>query len=350
MALSAITLQNYRNFTSNHFRFSQLTAVIGANGVGKSNLIESIRLVSVGKPFKTNRFDELISFDQKSFFITAEFTEEKISPLEFFYGQAFPESPLKERKLTVRGKSRDWPSFWGEFPSVLFTVEDIGIITGSPAERRRFLDGIIWQIDKEFRFQLLELGRVLRERAALLFLIKTNRASLSELRPWNELLLGLSRAVRQKRQACLTKLAQAIEQLGGQLKSQRKFVFEYRFSQSDIEAKIKEEISLAQNLFGPQRDELIITANDASARRFSSRGQARSLILLLKLAEMGLIGAQLKKSVVLLLDDIFAELDSKTLKDFFSLLKNDNQIILTGIEDNALLKGYQKIELNGNAR
>ncbi len=346
MALVSLTLERFRNFHQSKFNLDHRAVVIGSNGAGKSNLIEAIRLLSVGKSFKTSRTDDLVEFNQRTFRVEALLEqngqERKIS---FFYGSQFDDSPDKDRYLTIDDQQVGWSEYWGVFPTVLFVPEDVRIITDGPATRRRYIDSILWQTNRAFRQEHLELGRVLKERSTLLFLIKINRAGLGELQPWNELLSKLAKEIRLKRQACIDFLSQKLEEKTAGTDLVGRYRFHYQVNQYQVGQRQEEEIRLAQNLVGPQRDELEIYFNNKPARHFSSRGQARSIIGLLKVAEAEFIFETTETTPQILLDDLFSELDGPTAKQVLGLFDQKFPIIATSIESNPLVKDWQMIKL-----
>lgn len=340
-----LRLEHFRSFTDSHFTFESKTALIGNNGAGKSNLIEALRLLSVGKSFKTSRLDDAIMFEKPFFRITQQSDDSDIREVSFFYGVPYPAMPTKERLLRVNGQDTGWSDYWGKQPSVLFIPDDIEIVIGAPQIRRRYLDSILWQTSAEFRHDHLELSRVLRERSALLFMVKVNRASQQELHPWNELLLGLTSKVRAHRRRFVDFLLEDLLRAPSVFTSGAAVTATYQEAEADPAAVLREEIRLSQNLIGPQRDELDIFFNDQSARRFTSRGQARAIVVLLKLAEARFLESATSNTPVVLLDDMFSELDLPTAEALFNQFKPSYPIIATSITPNPLVANWKTITL-----
>ena len=339
--LKTLCLEKFRNFDEKKLDFTSNNYIIGPNGFGKSNILESIRLLSVGKSFKTSRFDEVVKFDEAYFRVNAAIKNDEELNLELFYGIQFAESPIKEKQLTVNNQNISWIDFSGEFPSVLFTPADLEIIFGSPQVRRRYIDSILWQVDKEFRYDYLELTKVLKERSALLFLIKINRAGLDELKPWNEILMRLTKNIRDKRLAYLEFLREFLEKESGFLK----ISVEYIINDVDMANVQSQEIKLSQNIYGPHRDEFEIFFNEKLARRFASRGQARASIVLIKAAEAAYLKEKTNHEPVILLDDLFSELDKKRADNLMNMFLGNYQIIATSIEPIKLEDGWKEIKL-----
>ncbi|HSX41777.1 MAG TPA: DNA replication and repair protein RecF [Candidatus Saccharimonadales bacterium] len=353
MPLTTLKLENVRAFERQSWEFGPRSVILGANGVGKSTIIEAIRILSVGKSFRTSRFDELIRFEAPYCRIIGERSETEgeasssaslrvpAAKVEFFYGQPFADA-AKERILTINSKPADWLGFIGQFPSVLFVPSDIDLVIGPPQLRRRYLDSILWQVDAEFRQNYLDFSRVLRERAALLFLLKIRRAGLDELQPWNELIQQLSAAIQTKRQQYIEYLQ---KQLKGQLVGGQKVAVEYQPNQAELAAVQNQEIQSSQNLYGAHRDELEILLGDRSARRFASRGQTRTIVVMLKTVESRFLAFKSGQAPLLLLDDMFSELDDENSRYLFDSFEPDYQVILTSIKTQPLIKDWQTIKL-----
>lgn len=341
--LSSLKLENVRGFERKTVELGSRTVVLGVNGTGKSTIIEAIRILSVGKSFRTSRFDELIRFEAPYLRLIGERTSEasKAMKVEFFYGLPFADS-AKERVLSVNGKPADWLGYIGQFPSVLFVPSDIDLVIGPPQLRRRYLDSILWQVDPEFRSDYLDFSRVLRERAALLFLLKIHRAGLDELQPWNELIQKLTQSIRQKR---LEYVAYLRAGLKGQAVAAAPVTIEYQVNKAELGAVEKQEIQSSQNLYGAHRDELEILLGDRSARKFASRGQTRTVVVMLKTVESRFLAEKSGITPVLLLDDMFSELDEDNSRYLFDSFEPDYQVILTSIKSQPLVKDWQVIKL-----
>lgn len=343
MTLVSLKLENVRSFERKTLNLTQRSVIIGANGTGKSTIVEAIRILSVGKSFRTSRFDEIIHFEAPYLRLIGEQEGGRVTAkkVEFFYGVPFAEGG-KERVLTVNGKTSDWLSYVGSWPSVLFVPSDIDLVIGPPQLRRRYLDSILWQIDPQFRADFLDFSRVLRERSALLFLLKIKRAGLDELQPWNELIERLTASIRAKRQAYVNYLKAGItdKRVGDQV-----ITVEYQVNKADLATIQDQEITSSQNLYGAHRDELEIYLGQRSARKYASRGQTRTIVVLLKAIESQFLAEKSGQAPLLLLDDVFSELDEENSRYLFDSFQPDYQVILTAINSHPLVKGWQEVRL-----
>lgn len=340
--IGSLTLENFRNFTKKGLVFTEKTFITGTNGAGKSSILEAIRVLSVGKSFRTSRTEEIIRFDNQYCRLTAQIQSNQ--ELELFYGSQFESIALKERRLTYQGNVVSWTEFLGVFPTVLFTPNDLEVVLGGPDVRRKYLDSVLWQVSAEYRRSQLEFWQVLRERSALLFMVKINRASPDELQPWNELLVKLTETIRSARIGYINYLNEWLE-ASSKLPAATLRV-KYQFDKKPIEEFAAQEIKTAQNLFGAHRDELVINYDNFSARRFASRGQSRLTVAHLKAAEADYLREKTSNPVTVLLDDAFSELDSKNTFRLLDLFDDKHQIILTSAESLKLPDEWSTIKLN----
>lgn len=328
MLLGEITLDNWRNFSKRKQGFDKHNLIIGDNGVGKTNILEAIRFLSVGKSFRAGQTDEVVNFGAKFTRLQAKMEHEgKVKSIEFFYGQSIEGVMTPERQLLFGGKIVSWLDFFGKFPTVLFLPTDIEIVLGSPSSRRRFLDGTIWQIDPEYRLATLELGQILKERSAVLWQIKRGRADRDELAPWTQMLTKASIVIQERRERYLDFLNEQLHDLAKRINREMDVALAFLPNSLEISAVSEREIASGQNLIGAHRDDFKIMFRGRGARQFSSRGQARSIALLLRVSEAKYLASQLALNPIVLLDDILSELDEKTSRAFFPLLSG--QVIAT---------------------
>lgn len=342
MTLRKVKLENFRNFENRSIELSSKTILTGPNGSGKTSILEAIRVISVGKSFRTSHLDELICFQKPYLRLKLESSDHSY---EFFYGNQFSESVAVEKQLQVDGKPVRYLDFLGSLPSVSFAPTDIDIVAKEPSLRRQFVDSILWQAHPEFRFNQLEYGKVLRERSQLLFLLKINRASIDELQPWNELMADLAGKIRQQRQGFIEFAKDQIKQLSKNTPGKIQIDLGWEEGEPDIEVLQAQEIRLGHNLFGPHRDELKILCNDQLARRYASRGQARSTVALLKVIEARYLEKYLAMLPVILLDDIVSELDSENIDWLFSIYGDKYQTLATTIDRTGNFQGWSEAKI-----
>lgn len=331
MYLSKLTLTNYRNFRNLEMDLPQgLVFIIGANAQGKTNLLEAAYLLAISKSYRTNVERELVHWSAQTppdaVGAVAEQTivsgqvELDGDHLRVIVGlRVMPEEgaggALVKKQVRVNGVATTATGLVGRVNAVLFTAADIELVHGSPSLRRRFLDILISQVDRAYLRTLQRYQRVLTQRNHLLRSIRESRSSQDEMDFWDGELVREGTALVARRDEVVRRLAPlAVKEYAG-LADQEELVVEYQPSvgTEDLAGTLAEqratEIRAGMTLSGPHRDDLSLSMNGKSAATYSSRGQARTIALALRLAEAQYLREQRREGPILLLDDVLSELD-----------------------------------------
>jgi len=352
MILQSLTLQNFRNYTKAAFDFSpQTTIIIGLNAAGKSNLIESIFLLATGKSNRSEKEKQLIQFGKSVCRITGEIQgqdgeKEKLEIAMVDQGTVF----LKKKYL-VNGIARRRVDFAGHITCVLFTPADLDLVSGQPGNRRRFLDEVLEQVDMDYRLSVSLYTKALRQRNALLEQVQeTGSRNAKQFAYWDEVLIKNASVISYKRE-------EFIEAINARQKDFFPCLLTYDKSLMSAERLLQykdAEVGAGVTLVGPHRDDVIIqTYHEKSkelvdVRYFASRGQQRLVTLELKLAQIAYMLEKTGAKPLLLLDDIFSELDSVNIKKVLQLAGQHQVVITTThkefVED-AGLKQVEMVEL-----
>lgn len=363
MYLRQITLQNYRNYKKANFTFdSRLTVIVGPNASGKSNLVEAIRYLSTGKSFRTSKekqvigFGELLARINGKVFHDASYqqnakskaTESEDTTIEVILSE-LAESIFRKKYL-INGVSKKRTSFSGLLPTVLFTPLDLAIVSGQPGDKRRYLDEILEQTDSQYAASLVTYTKALRQRNALLeFVQKNGRRDEERFSYWDNLLITNGTLLTQKREAC-------ISYLNGQEKKVFPFVMTYDKSLMSHERLLQykdAEVGAGMTLVGPQRDDVLIQSMHPvskefeDVRYFCSRGQQRLVTLELKKLQIKYLMEHTTEQPLLILDDIFSELDSEHIRLVIDMTNNFQTVITTTHKEfiNSSLENAAVIEL-----
>lgn len=325
MKLDKVSLQNFRSYESRIFEFGEATVVIGENGVGKSNLLESIYLLATGKSFRADSETEMILYERSHARVIGE-GEEKIEILltdGSFQGA--------RKKYFINGVSRRMIDFVGKFRAVLFGPGDMELLTGSPSHRRRYVDFVICQKNREYRRCLLSYEKGLRQRNRLLDLIKEGKAGRHQLFFWDRLLIKNGEYLTQWRSNFLHDLGH-----DGRFSVlyDKSVISESRLKQYEVE-----EVAAGSTLVGPHRDDFVVLMNSRDVSKFGSRGEQRMALLWLKLGERDYL-TEGEELPTLLLDDIFSELDHKHREEVVILvkdqLKRGGRVIMTTADEHLI--------------
>ena len=361
MLILKISLSSFRNFKDKTIKFSpKINVIVGPNASGKTNILESIFILSTGKSFHARIEEEMINYSNELARVGGSIvTEEEGKPVgtnlevvltrgEITVG-ANPEktSKVTKKRLLVNGVGKRLIDFAGCLRIVLFGPWDLELVTEEPSKRRRFLDTVLSQVDREYRRASLSYEKGLRQRNRLLWRIREEGISRTQLLFWNHLLIKNGDYISNKREEFINyvNLTKPLDKQIYSLEYDRSAISETR-----LEQYANEEIAAASTLVGPHRDDFVFKITNHKSRitrhrelaRYGSRGEQRMGILWLKLAELSFIEKESGDKPVLLLDDIFSELDHEH-RDFVNKASQNQQTIIT-TADPHFIEGFEKVE------
>lgn len=341
MKLTSLKLKDFRNHQDFQHNFvKNITVFYGPNASGKTNILESIRFLSLPKSFRAKYERELINWQSEFCRINGSFDKDRENiDVEIFLSRK--DKPKKAIK--INNNTKKVSDLVGQFFIVLFCPEDLNLIAASPSIRRRYLDIVISQADKKYYQEISELKKILLNRNKLLFEIKERGASPMLLEFWNEKLITLSKNIFKKRLYLInfisSKFSSYVEQIGlkgkrltihykSKLKEFKLENFENEF-RNKLASKQDDEIKRTRTLIGPHRDDFILELEKKDAAYFASRGETRGIMLALKLSELDFSKEVFNVEPILLLDDIFSELDFEHRKNIVKIARGQQTIITT---------------------
>ena len=328
--IKTLNLVNFRNFEKKTIEFSDGINVINApNASGKTNILEAIVFLSLGKSFKARKEEECIKYEEQIARISTD-------GLEIVLTKDVPGWPRK--RLLVNGVPRRLIDFVGNIKTVLFAPQDLELITDGPSLRRNFLDTVLCQTDREYRRSIGSYEKGVRQRNRLLMQIRDEGASRSSLLFWNQLLIKNGDYITERRR-------ELIEYINSLDKCHLQYDYSV-ISEARLEQYKDAEVASCTTLVGPHRDDFIFLKEGRNIASFGSRGQQRMEILYLKLAELAYIEEVTETKPILLLDDIFSELDHMHREIVMQTL-NNHQVIITSADEHNLLniKSFNTINL-----
>lgn len=347
MTLTTLTLQNFRSYAKKTFEFFPLTTlIVGPNTAGKTNILEAIMFLATGKSFRADQDREAVRWGSDITWIKSQISNlnDQIS-LEVVITQGEVQGarvPLK--KYMVNGVPRRQVDFVGNLRVVLFWPEHLELVTDSPSLRRKYLDSVLVQVDREYRRNLMSYERGLRQRNRLLDLINEGKAGRPQLLFWDQLLIKAGGYITDKR-------GEYIDFVNQCQMPNAKYQIEYDksvISQLRLEQYKDEEVGAKATLVGPHRDDFTIFKDERELSKYGSRGEQRLAVLWLKLAELAYIEKKAGDRPILLLDDICSELDEEH-RALVIELTGKQQTILTSADEGILKtigKNAQVIELS----
>ena len=338
MIISKIELNNFRNYESLDIDFNEGTNILyGDNAQGKTNILEAAYISGTSKSHKGAKDRDLIRFDQEEAHIrTTVLKNDKEYKIDIHLkknktkGIAVNKLPLK--------KAAD---LFGYLNVIFFSPEDLNIIKEGPAERRRFIDSELCQIDKIYLSDLTMYNKALNQRNRLLKDMYFKPSLKDTLPVWDEQLISYGKRIIRRRREFIEELSEVVKDIhfnisGG--KENIKMIYEPSiedifFEDELIKARDK-DIKYAITSVGPHRDDINFLIDDVDIRKYGSQGQQRTCALSLKLSEIEIVKNKIKDKPVLLLDDVLSELD-RGRQDYLLNNINDTQTIITctGVDD-----------------
>lgn len=372
MYITNLSLSHFRKFTKEKFSFSPRTTILlGDNASGKTSIFEAVVILATGKSFRAEKDMEMISFESEIARVNGVVRNEKEETnLEAVLtkGETMGiETPFK--KCLINGVGKRIIDFVGNLKTVLFWPEDLELVTDSPSLRRRYLDFILTQVDREYRRSLISYEKGIRQRNRLLEAIRDEGAHRHQLIFWDQLLIKNGAYITKKREEYIDyvnrlqisnykfQIKSKIQNLNYQLEYDKSIMSRQRLDQYS-----EEEVAAGVTLVGPHRDdfkfEIRSTIHSTSSgqesetlrnlSQYGSRGEQRLAILWLKLGELAYIEGKTGEHPVLLLDDILSELDHVHRKIIFEVIGNQQTILSTTDEhfiDKHILKDVEIVEL-----
>ena len=350
MWLKRISILNYKNLEQAELSFSRkMNCIIGKNGMGKTNLLDAVYYLSFCKS-ATNPIDsQNIRHDQDFFVIQGFYETDTQEPEEVYCGLK-----RKQKKQFKRNKKEytRLSDHIGFIPLVLVSPADSLLIAGGSEERRRFMDVVISQFDREYLEALIRYNKALMQRNTLL---KSDVEPEEELMVvWEEMMAAAGAVVYQKRKAFIDEFIPVFQSYYAYISQDREEVslaYESHAAQGDLLQLIKESRQrdriMGYSLKGVHKDDLIMRLSEFPIKREGSQGQNKTYLIALKLAQFEFLkrtGSQ--TTPLVLLDDIFDKLDASRVEQIVKLVAGDNfgQIFITDTNRDHLDKILKKID------
>lgn len=325
-----LTLKNFRRFSQASFDLSQSTLFVGPNGVGKTTILEAIHYLSVGRSHRARRDRELIGWNAEaahaSVAVSPDLTVERSVAIQ---GQQI------QRRARRNGVGLPLLYSLGLFHVVLFAPELVDLFTGSPSLRRRYLDILLSSTEPRYAKVLAEYQQALKHRNQLFYHSHPSDASFE---PWEAILADRGRILTGQRRGAVEFLADLLPDLYKQIagKTTRTPKLSYQATVPDegnfealLASRRDADRRTRATSIGPHRDDLLISIDGYLAETATSRGEQRSLLLALKRAELQFFESQASEAPpILLLDDMFSELDEARIEALADLI-TDRRCLMT---------------------
>ena len=374
MYLSKLRLMNFRNFSDLKLDLrSGLNFLIGENGQGKTNLLEAMYLLAISKSYRSNAERELVARDRLDgetppethngveAIVDGEIERRKdrvraIVGIRLDYREETGGS-LVRKQIRVNGARATASGLVGWVKAVLFTADDIGLVHGSPAIRRRFIDILISQQDRDYLRALQRYQKVVSNRNHLLRSMRDHGSSKVEMEFWDNELLKEGKIIIESRLNVISRLVPLAIGAHADLCDGETLSIAYSPSvetNSFEEALSKskaEDLRAGITMVGPHRDDLEVGLNGMPASQFSSRGQARTIALSMRLAEAAFLKQNSGEEPIVLLDDVLSELDTRRRHQILNVASSYQQAFVTTAEPALIMdspvRASDQLSVNG---
>lgn len=334
MITEKLQLKNFRNYQQESFEFVDgINIFYGNNGQGKTNVLEALFLASMGKSFRTSHDIEMIKDGCEGFEIDVEFSESTDRNIKIGYNKA------KQKYIKVNGiYLRKMGDLMGTFPTVVFSPNNMVLLSSGPSERRKFMDMALCQLKPVYYFNLQQYNKILMQKNAFLKNSMCGQVDKNMLDVWNMSLAEIGSEITKERISYIEKVGKYASVYHHRISGNNENItVKYENSAGDdketfyrkLTDSMQREIDRGMSLIGPHKDDIeLVLDGTGDMKKYGSQGQRRTLVLALKLSETQILEEETGKRPVLLLDDVLSELDDERQR---LLLKNieKTQVFIT---------------------
>ncbi len=337
MIIEKLELSNFRNYETLEIELSKgVNILYGDNAQGKTNILEALYMGCTTKSQRAVKERELIKFESNESHIRLYIRKKDIGR----------KIDMHIRKNSAKGVAVDGipiaksAELYGMINIISFSPDDLTIIKSGPAERRRFIDMELCQLDRTYMYNLSAYNKALAQRSVLLKQIDGNKELESTVSIWDEQLVRYGEYIIEKRETFIKEIGETAAKIHSRITDgeQLKLIYRPNSSKEQLGVNIAmsrdRDIALKINNVGPHRDDLEFEINGEDARKYGSQGQQRTVALTLKLAEIELVREKIGDDPVLLLDDVLSELDRNRQNQLLNSISDIQTVITcTGLEE-----------------
>jgi DNA replication and repair protein RecF len=344
MTVEGLVLTNFRSYAQAEFELHpEVTIVAGPNASGKTNLLESLYVLAVTKSFRAHDRD-LVRHEQDHFRVVA-----RVGEMEYALGMSTADGSVT-KKVTHDGTPRPLTGHVGALQVTLFEPTELELVAGPPEGRRRYLDFLLSQTDRGYLRTLQLYRRVLKQRNALLSGFEVGQIR-EQIFTWDLRLAELAAEIYRRRQELITVLNGMVPGLYGEVAGAPEAVeFQYApsvsgdYSEEFAEAltrNLPRDLAAGFTTIGPHREDFKVAFKNNDIMAVASRGEVRTVVLAMKLAELAYAEAQTGVRPVLLLDDVFSELDGRRRGYLLERL-SEHQTLITTTDADSVTRAWSR--------
>jgi len=318
MKITRLELNNFRNYITTAVNFEDgLNFIVGKNAQGKTNMLESIYLLSVGKSPKNSKDKQIIRFGQTKAKIGVDFSTLAGNKNIEMYLDKSDKKSITINKLNILKLTE----LVGILSVVYFSPDELKLIKEVPEDRRNFLDVSISQFDKTYLYNLIKYNRILKMRNQILKSLDSAENKIEQLSLFTPQLVDTAEKIIEKRLKFIEKLKNIAKNIHKTITLTENLDISYSYNKKEnlsikedllnqFNNSVEKELELGYTTIGPHRDDIVFKINDLDCKHYASQGQQRTVALVVKLSLMEVVMEEIGEYPILLLDDVLSELDS----------------------------------------
>ena len=358
MKINSLELNNFRNYTYTKTEFNDgLNFIVGRNAQGKTNMLEGIYLLSVGKSPKNSKDKQIIRFGETKSKVGVNFSTIAGNKTIEMYLDKSEKKSIKINNLNILKLTE----LVGTLSVVYFSPDELKLIKEVPEDRRNFLDVSISQFDKTYLYNLMKYNRILKMRNQILKSLDSRESKIEQLKLFTPQLIDTAEKIIEKRLKFIEKINNTAKNIHKIITIEENLDISYSYSlkenlsiKEDLEKQfiqsIDKELELGYTTIGPHRDDIVFKINDLDTKQYASQGQQRTVALVVKLSLMEVIKNEIGEYPILLLDDVLSELDAGRQERLLNMTtKYQTFISCTAIPNTTLTYSKKEIQ-NGNVK
>ena len=355
MKINSLELNNFRNYTYTKTEFNDgLNFIVGSNAQGKTNMLESIYLLSVGKSPKNSKDKQIIRFGEQKAKVGVNFSTIAGNKTIEIYLDKSDKKSIKINNLNILKLTE----LVGTLSVVYFSPDELKLIKEVPEDRRNFLDVSISQFDKAYLYDLMKYNRILKMRNQILKSLDSKESKIEQLKLFTPQLIDTAERIIKKRLKFIKNINNIAKNIHKTITIEENLNISYSYYLKEnlsikkdlikqFETSIEKEIELGYTSIGPHRDDIIFKINDLDSKHYASQGQQRTVALVVKLSLMEVIREEIGEYPILLLDDVLSELDASRQERLLNMTTKYQTFISCTSIPNTTLKYNKKEIQNG---
>ena len=338
MYIHSLELSHYRNYDQLSIEFDPgITILYGDNAQGKTNILEAIYLSGTTKSHRGSKDKDIIQFDQNESHIRLHLSKNDVSHRIDMHLRK-----NKSKGVAIDGQSiKKSGELFGIIHMIFFSPEDLSIIKNGPAERRRFMNLELCQLNRLYYYNYVNYNKALNQRNTLLKQIAYHSDLEDTLEVWDTYLIEYGKCIIEGREDFIKKLNEIVKQIHYHLTGGKESIeigYEKNVTTENYESMMQQkrqtDLKYQSTQVGPHRDDICFYINGIDVRKYGSQGQQRTAALSLKLAEIELVKEMIHDTPILLLDDVMSELDHNRKNYLLDSIKDIQTIVTcTGYDD-----------------